>query len=131
MGLPPSRDDIVTSHEILNDHGLAVPNRPVEWGGLARRVGRKGLVPTQHQIWLDEMQLASVPEPLNFTKMVGPVIAVIIGMILAASIGLVSSTSIAPNALRLPCIRGLTTPPSCDATDSSPRSMSTPWCPAM
>ena len=88
MGLPPSRDDIVTSHEILNDHGLAVPNRPVEWGGLARRVGRKGLVPTQHQIWLDETQLASVPEPLNFTKMVGPVIAVIIGIILAASIGL-------------------------------------------
>ncbi|MET0996575.1 MAG: hypothetical protein ABWY20_22040 [Mycobacterium sp.] len=59
MGLPPSRDDIVTSHEILNDHGLAAPNWPVEWGGLARRVGRKGLDPTQHQIWLDEMQLAS------------------------------------------------------------------------
>jgi hypothetical protein len=33
MGLPPSRDDIVTSHAILNDHGLAVPNWPVEWGG--------------------------------------------------------------------------------------------------
>jgi alkylation response protein AidB-like acyl-CoA dehydrogenase len=76
MGLPPSRDDIVTSHKILNDHGLAVPNWPVEWGGLARRVGRKGLDPTQHQIWLDEMQLPSVPEPLNFnTKVVGPVIA--------------------------------------------------------
>lgn len=74
MRLPPSRDDIVTSHKILNDHGLAVPNWPVEWGGLARRVGRKGLDPTQHQIWLDEMQLASVPELLNFnTKMVGPV----------------------------------------------------------
>lgn len=26
LGLPPSRDDIVTSHKILNDHGLAVPN---------------------------------------------------------------------------------------------------------
>ncbi len=39
-------------------------------------MGRKRLDPTQHQIWLDEMQLASVPEPLNFnTKMVGPVIA--------------------------------------------------------
>ncbi len=76
MRLPPSRDDIVTSHEILTAHGLAVPNWPVEWGGLARRVGRKGLDPTQHQIWLDEMQVASVPEPLNFnTKMVGPVIA--------------------------------------------------------
>ena len=51
-------------------------NWPVEWRGLARRVGRKGLDPNQHQIWLDEMQLASVHEPLNFnTKMVGPVIA--------------------------------------------------------
>lgn len=68
MGLPPSRDDIVTSHEILNDHGLAVPT--------GRSSGEEGLDPTQHQIWLDEMQLASVPEPLNFnTKMVGPVIA--------------------------------------------------------
>src|SRR6202035_1104096 len=41
----------------------------VEWGG-------KDWTPAQHQIWLDEMQLASVPEPLNFNvKMVGPVIA--------------------------------------------------------
>ena len=63
------RDDIATSHKILNEHGLAVPNWPVEWGG-------KDWTPTQHQIWLDEMQLASVPEPLNFNaKMVGPVIA--------------------------------------------------------
>ncbi|CAM4468745.1 Acyl-CoA dehydrogenase [Mycobacterium basiliense] len=63
------RDEIVTCHKILNDHGLAVPNWPVEWGG-------KDWTPTQHQIWADEMQLACVPEPLNFnTKMVGPVIA--------------------------------------------------------
>jgi alkylation response protein AidB-like acyl-CoA dehydrogenase len=69
LGLSPSRDDITTSQKILNDHGLAVPNWPVEWGG-------KDWTPTQHQIWLDEMQLAGVPEPLNFnTKMVGPVIA--------------------------------------------------------
>ncbi|MCV7401311.1 acyl-CoA dehydrogenase family protein [Mycobacterium fragae] len=69
LGLAPSRDDIVTSHKTLNDHRLAVPNWPVEWGG-------KDWTPTQHQIWLDEMQLACVPEPLNFnTKMVGPVIA--------------------------------------------------------
>lgn len=68
-GLPASRDDTATSHKILNDHGLAVPNWPVEWGG-------KDWTPVQHQIWLDEMQLAAVPEPLNFnTKMVGPVIA--------------------------------------------------------
>jgi alkylation response protein AidB-like acyl-CoA dehydrogenase len=64
-----SRDQIVACHKILNDHGLAVPNWPVEWGG-------KDWTPTQHQIWADEMQLACVPEPLNFnTKMVGPVIA--------------------------------------------------------
>ncbi|CAN5328813.1 acyl-CoA dehydrogenase family protein [soil metagenome] len=63
------REDIVTSHKILHEHGLAVPNWPVEWGG-------KDWTPTQHQIWLDEMQLASVLEPLTFNaKMVGPVIA--------------------------------------------------------
>jgi alkylation response protein AidB-like acyl-CoA dehydrogenase len=64
-----TRDQFVTNHKILNDHGLAVPNWPVEWGG-------KDWTPTQFQIWTDEMQLASVLEPLNFnTKMVGPVIA--------------------------------------------------------
>ncbi|MCH9669437.1 MAG: acyl-CoA dehydrogenase family protein [Actinomycetia bacterium] len=63
------RDDIVTTQKILHDHGLAVPNWPAEWGG-------KDWTPTQQQIWLDEMQLASVPEPLTFnTNMVGPVIA--------------------------------------------------------
>ena len=69
QGSSLSRDQFVTSHKILNDHGLAVPNWPVEWGG-------KDWTPTQHQIWTDEMQLACVPEPLNFNvKMVGPVIA--------------------------------------------------------
>ncbi|MGK8522382.1 acyl-CoA dehydrogenase family protein [Nocardia asteroides] len=64
-----SRDDIVTTHKILNDHGLAVPNWPVEWGG-------KDWTPMQRHIWQDEMQLASVPEPLTFNaQMVGPVIA--------------------------------------------------------
>ena len=62
-------DDLVTSQRILNEHGLAVPNWPVEWGG-------EDWTPLQRQIWLDEMQLASVPEPLPFNaKMVGPVIA--------------------------------------------------------
>jgi alkylation response protein AidB-like acyl-CoA dehydrogenase len=62
-------DDLVGSQRILNANRLAVPNWPVEWGG-------QDWTPTQHQIWLDEMQLACVPEPLNFnTKMVGPVIA--------------------------------------------------------
>jgi alkylation response protein AidB-like acyl-CoA dehydrogenase len=61
--------DIVTSQKILNANGLAVPSWPVEWGG-------KDWTLTQHQIWLDEMQLACVPEPLSFNaKMVGPVIA--------------------------------------------------------
>ena len=68
-GLPLSSDDIVTSQRILNAHGLAVPNWPVEWGG-------KDWTPSQRQIWLDEMQLAAVPEPLSFNaNMVGPVIA--------------------------------------------------------
>jgi alkylation response protein AidB-like acyl-CoA dehydrogenase len=68
-GEPIFPDDIVATQRILNEHGLAVPNWPTEWGG-------KDWTLTQHQIWLDEMQLASVPEPLNFnTKMVGPVIA--------------------------------------------------------
>jgi alkylation response protein AidB-like acyl-CoA dehydrogenase len=68
-GAMPSKDQLVTSQKILNDHGLAVPNWPVEWGG-------KDWTPTQYQIWTDEMQLACVPEPLNFNvKMVGPVIA--------------------------------------------------------
>jgi alkylation response protein AidB-like acyl-CoA dehydrogenase len=69
QGSSLSKDQIVTSHKILNGHGLAVPNWPVKWGG-------KDWTPTQYQIWTDEMQLACVPEPLNFNvKMVGPVIA--------------------------------------------------------
>ncbi|MEU7768551.1 acyl-CoA dehydrogenase family protein [Nocardia sp. NPDC049190] len=64
-----SRADIVTTHKILNDHGLAVPNWPVEWGG-------KDWTPMRRHLWQDEMQLASVPEPLTFNaQMVGPVIA--------------------------------------------------------
>ncbi|KUI03693.1 acyl-CoA dehydrogenase family protein [Mycobacterium sp. IS-3022] len=68
-GHPNFPDDMVISQRILNENGLAVPNWPVEWGG-------KKWSPLQRQIWLDEMQLAGVPEPLAFnTKMVGPVIA--------------------------------------------------------
>ena len=69
LGLPIGKEGIVTAHKILHEHGLAVPNWPVEWGG-------KDWTPNQMQIWLDEMQLASVPEPLTFNaRMVGPVIA--------------------------------------------------------
>ncbi|AOW93137.1 acyl-CoA dehydrogenase [Rhodococcus sp. WMMA185] len=54
---------------ILNANGLATPHWPVEWGG-------RDWTPVQHHIWLDELQLASVPEPLAFNVgMVGPVIA--------------------------------------------------------
>ncbi|MBL1076195.1 acyl-CoA dehydrogenase family protein [Nocardia sp. 2] len=64
-----SRDDIVTSHRILNEHGLAVPKWPTQWGG-------RDWTPMQRHIWEDEMQLASVPEPLTFNaQMIGPVIA--------------------------------------------------------
>ncbi len=69
QGSSLTKEQAVASHRILNEHGLAVPGWPVEWGG-------KEWTATQHQIWSDEMQLACVPEPLNFnTKMVGPVIA--------------------------------------------------------
>jgi alkylation response protein AidB-like acyl-CoA dehydrogenase len=68
-GVELDKDDCVRSQQILNAAGLAVPHWPVEWGG-------KAWTPIQHHIWLDEMQLASVPEPLTFnTGMVGPVIA--------------------------------------------------------
>ncbi|MEV6767045.1 acyl-CoA dehydrogenase family protein [Nocardia sp. NPDC051030] len=64
-----SRDDIVTTHKILNEHGYAVPKWPVQWGG-------RDWTPMQRHIWEDEMQLASVPEPLTFNaQMIGPVIA--------------------------------------------------------
>ena len=53
----------------LNEHGLAVPKWPVEWGG-------KDWTPVQKHIWQNEMNLASVLEPLAFNAdMVGPVIA--------------------------------------------------------
>ncbi|MFJ9367444.1 acyl-CoA dehydrogenase family protein [Nocardia sp. NPDC101769] len=68
-GLELSRDDIVTTHRILNENGLAVPKWPVQWGG-------RDWSPMQLHIWEDEMQLASVPEPLTFNaQMIGPVIA--------------------------------------------------------
>jgi alkylation response protein AidB-like acyl-CoA dehydrogenase len=68
-GLEISRDEVVASHKILNDAGLAVPKWPVEWGG-------KNWTAMQRHLWEDEMQLASVPEPLTFNaNMIGPVIA--------------------------------------------------------
>src|SRR3954470_8762561 len=64
-----TRDEIVTSHRVLNAAGLATPGWLVEWGG-------RNWTPLQRHIWHEEMQRACVPEPLAFnTTMVGPVIA--------------------------------------------------------
>ncbi|KAA2212551.1 acyl-CoA dehydrogenase family protein [Teichococcus oryzae] len=64
-----SKDEIVTSHRILNAHGLATPNWPVAWGG-------KDWSPVQRYIFTEELQRAAVPLPLQFNVyMVGPVIA--------------------------------------------------------
>lgn len=68
-GEHPTRDDTVTSQRILNQHGLAVPHWPLEWGG-------QDWSPLQRHLWAEEMTLAHVPPPIVFnTAMVGPVIA--------------------------------------------------------
>ena len=64
-----TREDIVTSQQTMNAHGLAVPHWPVQWGG-------QDWTPIQRHLWSEEMLLASVPPPLAFNAaMVGPVIA--------------------------------------------------------
>jgi alkylation response protein AidB-like acyl-CoA dehydrogenase len=64
-----TRDQYVQAQKTLNDAGLAVPHWPVEWGG-------RDWTPLQRHIWREEMQLASVPEPLAFNaSMIGPVLA--------------------------------------------------------
>ena len=64
-----SKEQYIEAQRILNAAGLAVPHWPVEWGG-------RDWTPLQRHIWREEMQLASVPEPLAFnTSMIGPVIA--------------------------------------------------------
>lgn len=68
-GTPLGKDDFVAVQRILHSRGLAVPNWPVEWGG-------QDWTPMQRNIWLSELQLASVPDPLPFNaSMIGPVIA--------------------------------------------------------
>jgi alkylation response protein AidB-like acyl-CoA dehydrogenase len=63
------RDDLVRCQRILNAKGWAVPRWPVEWGG-------QPWTPVQHYIFLEELQLNGVPQPLQFNcDMVGPVIA--------------------------------------------------------
>ncbi|NEM04628.1 acyl-CoA dehydrogenase family protein [Geodermatophilus normandii] len=64
-----TREQYAQAQQVLNAAGLAVPHWPVEWGG-------KDWTPLQRHIWREEMQLASVPEPLAFNaSMIGPVIA--------------------------------------------------------
>jgi alkylation response protein AidB-like acyl-CoA dehydrogenase len=64
-----AKEQYIESQRVLNAAGLAVPHWPVEWGG-------RDWTPLQRHIWREEMQLASVPEPLAFnTSMIGPVLA--------------------------------------------------------
>ncbi|MBY4108315.1 acyl-CoA dehydrogenase family protein [Rhodococcus fascians] len=61
-------DDIIAVQRILNAHGYAVPGWSHEWGG-------RGWTAVQEHIFLDELHLANVPEPLTFNvDMVGPVL---------------------------------------------------------
>jgi pimeloyl-CoA dehydrogenase large subunit len=62
------KDDPVAWQRILNAKGWAVPHWPAEWGG-------RNWTPTQHYIFLEELQQAPAPPPLGFgVTMVGPVI---------------------------------------------------------
>lgn len=64
-----SRDDVVSTQQTLNAHGLAVPHWPLDWGG-------QDWTPLQRHIWAEQMTLAHVPPPVVFnTAMIGPVIA--------------------------------------------------------
>lgn len=57
------------AQRLLNEHGLAVPHWPTEFGG-------KDWTELQRHIWRTEMQAANVPPPLAFNaNMIGPVIA--------------------------------------------------------
>lgn len=65
---PLAKEDIVTWQRILNRKGWAVAPWPVEYGGT-------DWTPMQQYIFLEEMQQAPAPQPLQFgVNMVGPVI---------------------------------------------------------
>jgi pimeloyl-CoA dehydrogenase large subunit len=69
QGHHASKDDMITAQRIMNQHGLAVTNWPVEWGG-------KDWTPMQRYIYTEELMSHHVPAPLPFNvAMVGPVIA--------------------------------------------------------
>jgi pimeloyl-CoA dehydrogenase large subunit len=62
------KEDIVTWQRILNKKGWAVPHWAKEWGGT-------DWSPVKQYIFLEEMQQAPAPPPLQFgVQMVGPVI---------------------------------------------------------
>ena len=64
-----TKQEIISSQQILNARGWAVPHWPRAWGG-------QDWSPVQTYLYQDEMQLAGVPAPLPFNvSMVGPVIA--------------------------------------------------------
>jgi pimeloyl-CoA dehydrogenase large subunit len=68
QGRAPAKADIVDWQRILNAKGWAVAPWPVEYGGT-------GWSPMQQYIFLEEMQKAPAPQPLQFgVNMVGPVI---------------------------------------------------------
>jgi pimeloyl-CoA dehydrogenase large subunit len=62
------REDFVKCQRIMNAHGLATPNWPVEYGG-------KDWTPMQRYIFTEEVLANDVPDSLAFNvAMVGPVI---------------------------------------------------------
>ncbi len=64
-----TKDETVRAQRLLNEHGLAVPQWPVEWGG-------QDWSDLQLHIWRSELQRACVPVPLQFNaNMIGPVLA--------------------------------------------------------
>lgn len=64
-----SKEEYVSVHKTLHQRGWAVPHWPQAWGG-------QGWSAVQRYLWMEEMQIASVPSPLQFNVfMVGPVIA--------------------------------------------------------
>jgi alkylation response protein AidB-like acyl-CoA dehydrogenase len=64
-----SREDLITSQQILNANKLAVPQWPAEWGG-------RDWTPVQRHLWSSELLRANVPPPVEMNvNMIGPVIA--------------------------------------------------------
>ena len=63
-----SKQDFIDWQRILNKRGWATPHWPVEWGGT-------GWSPVQQYFFLDELQQAAAPPPLQFgVSMLGPVL---------------------------------------------------------